>query len=197
MFNTFCQGVGLVLEMKLRVGFNSLLKILWNEWTDLILKLVMIRQRWKCQIDKITLKKKIYNKNTNRLNQNLLNYIKLKISWVEVVTRKCDVGDLGQKMNWSKSGRVFTLNSERIARFLSLLCSKQIQFAQSEIILSAKIDKWDVQKVGNRNTRKILTVENCQTFTWRSEMCLQFQVCFERSGFNLRITSLQAQKVRL
>ena len=114
-----------------------------------------------------------------------------------MVTRKCDVGDLGQKMNWSKSGRVFTLNSERIARFLSLLCSKQIQFAQSEIILSAKIDKWDVQKGGNRNTRKILTVENCQTFTWRSEMCLQFQVCFERSGFNLRITSLQAQKVRL
>lgn len=117
MFNTFCQGVGLVLEMKLRVGFNSLLKILWNEWTDLILKLVMIRQRWKCQIDKITLKKNIYNKNTNRLNQNLLNYIKLNISWVEVVTRKCDVGDLGQKMNWSKSGRVFILNSERIARF--------------------------------------------------------------------------------
>lgn len=114
---TFCQGVGLVLEMKLRVGFNSLLKTLWNERTDLILKLVMIRQRWKCQIDKITLKKNIYNKNTNRLNQNLLNYIKLKISWVEVVTRKCDVGDLGQKMNWSKSGRVFTLNSERIARF--------------------------------------------------------------------------------
>ena len=117
MFNTFCQAVGLVLEMKLRVGFNSLLKILWNERTDLILKLVMIRQRWKCQIDKITLKKNIYNKNTNRLNQNLLNYIKLKISWVEVVTRKCDVGDLGQKINWSKSGRVFTLNSERIARF--------------------------------------------------------------------------------
>ena len=58
-----------------------------------------------------------------------------------MVTRKCDVGDLGQKMNWSKSGRVFTLNSERIARFLSSLCSKQIQFAQSEIILSAKIDK--------------------------------------------------------
>ena len=28
MFNTFCQAVGLVLEMKLRVGFNSLLKIL-------------------------------------------------------------------------------------------------------------------------------------------------------------------------
>lgn len=25
---TFCQGVGLVLEMKLRVGFNSLLKTL-------------------------------------------------------------------------------------------------------------------------------------------------------------------------
>lgn len=76
MFNTFCQGVGLVLKMKLRVGFNSLLKILWNERTDLILKLVMIRQRWKCQIDKITLKKnEKYNKNTNRLNRNSLNYI--------------------------------------------------------------------------------------------------------------------------